>query len=725
MSSQAPSPNDKPITQPDEDRFGMDTFAQALAAAIRKIKAPEGTVIALNGPWGSGKSSAINLIQHHLTEPVAAGEIKVLNFACWWFRGEEALALAFFRELYAGLGPSLGDRFKKALPKIGAHLLRAGSIVGAAADVAGYKGAGKAAEASFSWMADLIHTEDTVEKLHAELSAALAAQKTRFLIVIDDIDRLAPDEALLIFRLVKSVGRLPNVVYLLVFDRELAEAIVAERFPSEGPHYLEKIIQAGFDLPQPQAFNLNQELLRQIDALCGTPSEDKLKRFMNVFYEVVAPEIRTPRDLVRLMNGLNVTWPAIGAEVDCADFVALEILRLLRGDVYRALRAQKDDLCGTGDRMGGSGRDKAAAMEQLLLGGIKERDRERLRRALMRLFPRLESVWSNLHYGEDSATEWARERRVCAEDHFDTYFRFSLGDGVLPREEIQSVIANASDQAFVQERLRSALATERKDGKTKAALLLEALQLHAAEVADRDVGSLLSTVFGLADELDVKADEAGGFSIGDNQLRIHWLLRALTLERFDLATRSALFVAACGGASLTWLADFAESAYRDYHPSNNKPRESEERCLTTEADADALEALTHQRIQAAARSGELLKARRLARLLFVWRNVAKDEGAEVKAWTTEQFKSDAAIITFARAFTAYSWSQGMGMAGLGDVVAKRHTRAGVHSLDLVLDLAAFRERVEELDARNGSDEDAVALREFLEAWLRHDANPND
>ena len=85
------------------------------------------------------------------------------------------------------------------------------------ADLAGYKGAGKAAEASFSWMADLIHTEDTVEKLHAELAGALAVQKTRFLIVIDDIDRLPPDEALLIFRLVKSVGRLPNVVYLLVF----------------------------------------------------------------------------------------------------------------------------------------------------------------------------------------------------------------------------------------------------------------------------------------------------------------------------------------------------------------------------------------------------------------------------------------------------------------------------------------------------------------------------
>jgi hypothetical protein len=57
----------------------------------------------------------------------------------------------------------------------------------------------------------------------------------------------------------------------------------------------------------------------------------------------------------------------------------------------------------------------------------------------------------------------------------------------------------------------------------------------------------------------------------------------------------------------------------------------------------------------------------------------------------------------------------MGMAGLGDVVAKLHTRAGVGSLELVLDLQAFRAPVEELDARKGIDEDAVALREFLEA----------
>ncbi|WP_024508409.1 P-loop NTPase fold protein [Bradyrhizobium sp. ARR65] len=93
MSDFNQSPNDAPIKEPAEDRFGIDPFAQALAASIHKIKAPEGTVIALNGPWGSGKSSAVNLTQHHLKDAVAADEIAVVNFACWWFRGEAAISL--------------------------------------------------------------------------------------------------------------------------------------------------------------------------------------------------------------------------------------------------------------------------------------------------------------------------------------------------------------------------------------------------------------------------------------------------------------------------------------------------------------------------------------------------------------------------------------------------------------------------------------------------------
>lgn len=132
--------NDQPIAAPTEDRFGIGPFARALATSIRKLISPMGSVIALNGPWGSGKSSAVNLVRHHLAEAVKADELVVINFNCWWFRGEDALALAFFRDLYAGLAPSLGEMIKKALPMFGSFLLRAGSAVGGVADAAGAGG---------------------------------------------------------------------------------------------------------------------------------------------------------------------------------------------------------------------------------------------------------------------------------------------------------------------------------------------------------------------------------------------------------------------------------------------------------------------------------------------------------------------------------------------------------------------------------------------------------
>src|SRR5699024_9509797 len=58
--------NDSPISEPSEDRFGIEPFAKTLATGILQMNAPEGTVIALNGPWGSGKSSTVNLVRHHL-----------------------------------------------------------------------------------------------------------------------------------------------------------------------------------------------------------------------------------------------------------------------------------------------------------------------------------------------------------------------------------------------------------------------------------------------------------------------------------------------------------------------------------------------------------------------------------------------------------------------------------------------------------------------------------
>uniref|UniRef100_UPI0023B07B5F KAP family P-loop NTPase fold protein n=1 Tax=Sedimenticola hydrogenitrophicus TaxID=2967975 RepID=UPI0023B07B5F len=645
-----------------------------------------------------------------------ANELAIIDFACWWFRGEDALALAFFRELYAGLGPSLGDKVKKKLPKLGARLLRAGALVGRVTEAAGAVVAGGIAEKGMEWLAGLIEQDESVEALHAEMSNALREQNKRFLIVIDDIDRLSPDEALLIFRLVKSVGRLPNVMYLLVYDRPLAERIVSERYPSEGPHYLEKIVQAAFELPDPSALDVQQHLLSLIESICGAPGDADIVRFMNIFYEGISPAMRTPRDVTRFTNSLSVSWPAVAGEVDRADFLALEMLRLLHPTIYRAIRQNKEQLSGSGPGVERT-RDAAAQhFNELFFGATQPPDHDQMRRLLMRLFPALESAWENMGYGEGFAKQWAMERRVCSPDHFDSYFRFSIGDEVLTSTELDAFLARADDIEYVKTTLRHAVAVARRSGGTKAAVWLGELTTHAERVDRAKVEALLSALFEIADEINVEADAEKGFSMGNNELRLHWLLRALTKGCMPLDERSAIFRHACDTASLGWLADFTRSAWTDYHPREGKECEPPENCLTTEADAEYLRALLHSRIEAAAADGTLLAHRDLPFLLHWWVDLTTDDGTAVRAWTSSAFASDDGVRLLAKAFTLYSWTQGM-----GDVVAKRVTRVSPKGMDRLMDLGAFRSRVEAVAAAGANPQ----VREFLEAWQRADQGKDD
>lgn len=112
--------NDKPIENTDQDLYGMAPFAERLAKGILNIKNPVGTTIALSGEWGSGKSSTINLVKSYLSNQIGNdtqnekndSPVMISEFKCWWFRGEEALAIAFLKELIAFLGNDAETREK-------------------------------------------------------------------------------------------------------------------------------------------------------------------------------------------------------------------------------------------------------------------------------------------------------------------------------------------------------------------------------------------------------------------------------------------------------------------------------------------------------------------------------------------------------------------------------------------------------------------------------------
>ncbi|MEM1150237.1 MAG: P-loop NTPase fold protein [Pseudomonadota bacterium] len=717
--------DDVPITSPENDRFGFDPFACAISDCVRNIENPLGSVVAIYGPWGSGKSSVINLVRHHLAKD--APDLDVINFPAWMYRTEDALAVGFFKELYAGLSPVLSEQSKAAgaLRKLGANLAGASSLAGMAVGLFAGSVGEKATTATLDALGGFIEQGETAEGLQATLADALREAGKKFLVVIDDLDRLSPEEALVIFRLVKSVGRLPNVMYLLAYDREATEQAVARRFPSEGAHYLEKIIQAGFELPQPDQSHLNVMMGEMLNGLAADLPEIDPVEFGNLFHSIVVPELKTPRDVLRLANTLSITITPIKADVFFPDFVSLETLRVFRPAAYRAIRQNKSAILNAGQSDRYDQRDaRSSQYTTMLLGNEPEEDHEQLREALMRLFPQLQNVFANISYS--GTREWARQRRVCSAEHFDTYFRFSVSPKTIPKAELDYLLDDTRTVEEIQDRVTEAIGITQAEGRTKAAYILDELTTHGPNISFEQGEKLLTALFGMADELFLEQDKGRGFaSFGDNGLRLHWLLRSILRDRTTLEERSEILARAVATATLQWHVDFSNAAWEDYYPSNpDRDPSSETETLTTEAVAEKLRGQTLELLRTAAADGTLLTSTSPARLLFEWNRLKPDRADEVVAFTSQALEDDTKLYQLASAFLGKSYSHGMGGFGgaPGDLVQRENDRAQVDGIDRLLDVDEFRRRLNEALRRDALDEQQKSIiRRFLAAWERRDA----
>ena len=324
-------------------------------------------------------------------------------------------------------------------------------------------------------------------------------------------------------------------------------------------------------------------------------------------------------------------------------------------------------------------------------------------------------------------TEWEARRLTCTEKHFDTYFRLSISDQVLSVHDLTEIIEKSGNVNFVKERFLDASTTIRKNGKSLVPLLFDELNVYASRIDLENVRPFLSAIFEIADDIDREEDQERGFHrYGDHHLRIHWLIRRLTFERCDLEYRSEILIAACQNAQVAWLVDFASSAHADYFPREEREPEPSEKCLVARGALDELIGLAISSIETTAENGTLITNNRLLHIIFRWFAFTDDDGTSVKAWTNEQLGDDVSVAILAKAFTGESWSQGMGMVGLGDRVSMRHARAQVDGLGKLVDVQEFRARLEELDTAGSL---ASPYREdittFRQVWRKEETDRED
>ncbi|NUZ08075.1 KAP P-loop protein [Schlegelella sp. ID0723] len=194
---------DDEIEAEGEDTLGVADRARVFAESVVACSAIPGMVFGVDGPWGAGKTSFMNLAQRHWndTDP---GSIITHRFDPLRVAGDPDLAGRLISELATTIRREVfAPEFRPAASRY-SRMLK-----------------GRAELSFLGFKLTLDPASETLDESLDAIDAILAVLDKRVIIVIDDLDRLEPSAVNSVLFAVRRTLRLSRATYVLCYDTEV------------------------------------------------------------------------------------------------------------------------------------------------------------------------------------------------------------------------------------------------------------------------------------------------------------------------------------------------------------------------------------------------------------------------------------------------------------------------------------------------------------------------
>lgn len=388
-----------------------------------------GGIFALVGPWGSGKTSLANAAAARLKND---RDWRTATFEPWAYGDYQSMLDGFFSTLRNQLGDKkLAKSKRDTLSKFFRSVAPFGVIGGAF---------GMPLKDIFSGIAAISAKREDFLSTRAAANKIFRDSPKPILILIEDIDRLDSVELMNCFKLIRLLGELDNVYYLLCYDEKTVVDVMQKTDVigvggiTRARAYLEKITQVRVDVLELYGEEHNGLWDRQIDEFAFKHgleiSFEDGQRMEQMWREVFKPYLRSPRSLDRFVLQLNSMWKSIAGEVNIPDFVAIAFLRTFETDLFYLIRESKHDLVDGLSRKSGEKRPTAAEARagwEAKANELDAVDPSRSTYLMSVLFAELADMENPLGY-----LHFSRAMRVDSNLYFDRYFRNSLAGEDIP-----------------------------------------------------------------------------------------------------------------------------------------------------------------------------------------------------------------------------------------------------------------------------------------------------
>jgi len=325
---------DSPITKLVEDQLGRSVFAKHLANRLCISPESPSIVIGIEGPWGLGKTSCINLVREHLesfdSKPI------IVDFNPWIISSLDSVIEGFLLEMASAIGTQASN--SQYANKVAASIFNFMNVLTPIKFIPGaepwfsiLKRAAKKAKKTTKSITEL--TDMSLASKKEKIQNELSKFDRSIVVIIDDIDRLPPEQVRTVFKLIKAVCDFQGVSYLISYDPSPVCSALSFNKQYDGRLFLDKFVQSVHTLPR-FAMRFRWDIfyngLNDIIKETGfdfNEFEDKLlakSRATQGFTEL----LNTPRDIYKLLNKIRFTVECTKCEVCLTDIIIYELLSL-------------------------------------------------------------------------------------------------------------------------------------------------------------------------------------------------------------------------------------------------------------------------------------------------------------------------------------------------------------------------------------------------------------
>jgi len=320
---------DVPVTSKKDDGLNIGKYVNGLADFIQTCDTPLN--ISIQGDWGSGKTSFINMIMEQLDQN--ASNVKTIYLNTWLysqFNTEDVIVYSILQALIDAIYEntpganelSTEEKFNFITSKLGQYLILSGHMF-----LERYLGSyghdeivkkirqfrhGECSED----ILEALDYSNALQDFKAEFAKAvnnclgITDEETeesgvRLAIFIDDLDRLNPAKAVEILEAFKNFMDCEHCVFILAVDYNIVTSGIQAKYgdnvtSEKGKSFFDKLIQLPFNVPV-ASYDIDGYLAPQLQAIW--PDETDSADFTRLVYWSIGTN---PRNMKRLMNSVRL-----------------------------------------------------------------------------------------------------------------------------------------------------------------------------------------------------------------------------------------------------------------------------------------------------------------------------------------------------------------------------------------------------------------------------------